>query len=264
MTPNEALNPLRSLKATFETMALQPALLWGGALLLVFIDQIAGIGFQFAEPAGKAGGRELLVIVIAGACVVGLGAFLLSTWLVSGLFLNFRSVARRGEPTEGGLFDHEGKFIPLLLTRVLVVIGSLILVLPGTALIALLAFAGGDALDSGSPLAIAGFILAVIVIYVLILLLVIGLAFAESAVIYEDLRPTEALKRSWSLASGRRWRFLLFFFVNGLFAFLGVLLCCVGVFATSAITRLATAEAFLQLTAAPRVSSEDSQLAQLD
>ena len=98
----------------------------------------------------------------------------------------------------------------------------------------------------------------------LILLLVIGLAFAESAVIFEDLRPTEALKRSWSLASGRRWRFLLFFIVNGLFAFSGVLLCCVGVFATSAITRLATAEAFLQLTAAPRASSEGSQGAQLD
>jgi hypothetical protein len=72
--------------------------------------------------------------------------------------------------------------------------------------------------------------------------------FAESPHIFEDLRPTEAIKRSWNLASGRRWRFVWFFLVNGIFAMLGFLMCCVGVLATSAVTRLATAEGYLQLT----------------
>gem|GEM_PF-4795561 len=50
------------------------------------------------------------------------------------------------------------------------------------------------------------------------------------------------------MASGRRWQLLLYSLVTGLFSILGFLLCCVGVIATSAITRLAWGEAFLRWT----------------
>ena len=250
MTPNEALNPLRTLKSTFETMNLQPAHLWGGALLLIFVEQITGVGFQFIQPVMITGGEEALVFIITGACVAALGFFALATWLMSGLFLTFRSTFQTGGPTREGLFDHQGKFIPLLLTRVLVVICSILLVIPGGALMgAFFAFVVPEVSpgDTG-PLAITGIVLCVLTAYAFMIYCVIGVAFAESAVIFEDLRPTEAIKRSWSLASGRRWRFVWFFLVNGIFAMLGFLMCCVGVLATSAVTRLATAEAYLQLT----------------
>jgi len=249
MTPKEALNPLRSLKATFETMNLQPAHLWGGALLLIFVEQITGVGFQFIQPVLVAGGEEALVFIVAGACVAAVGFFALATWLMSGLFLTFRSTFQTGEPTREGLFDHQGKFVPLLLTRVLVVICSLLLAIPGSVLLGLYVYFSSE-LFANTPeaLEITCLILAFFVFYGFIIYSVIGVLFAESAVIFEDLRPTEAIKRSWSLASGRRWRFVLFFFVNGIFALLGFLMCCVGVFATSAVTRLATAEAYLQLT----------------
>ena len=250
MTPNEALNPIRSLKATFETMNLQPAHLWGGALLLIFVEQITGIGFQFIQPVIITGGEEALVFILTGACVAALGFFALATWLMSGLFLTFRSTVQTGQPTKEGLFDHQGKFVPLLLTRVLVFICSILLMIPGGALMGVFFAFVVPEVSPGDPgpLAITGIVLCVLSTYAFTIYCVIGVAFAESAVIFEDLRPTEAIKRSWNLASGRRWRFVWFFLANGIFAMLGFLMCCVGVFATSAVTRLATAEAYLQLT----------------
>ncbi|MCH2106830.1 MAG: glycerophosphoryl diester phosphodiesterase membrane domain-containing protein [Planctomycetes bacterium] len=247
LTPNEALNPLRSLNATFETMNLQPAHLWGGSLLLIVVEQITGVGLQFIQPLVAVGGEAALVFVLAGACVAAVGSFALATWLMSGLFLTFRSTLQTGGPTREGLFDHQGKFVPLILTRLLVVICSILLAIPGVGLLMLLLYLGsGDVFYMGEVY----LVLAFLVCYGLIIYSVIGVLFAESAVIFEDLRPTEAIKRSWSLASGRRWRFVWFFFVNGIFALLGFLLCCVGIFATSAVTRLATAEAYLQLSGA--------------
>jgi len=249
LTPNEALNPIRSLKATFETMNLQPAHLWGGALLLIFVEQLTGVGFQFIQPVMITGGEEALVFILTGACVAALGFFMLATWLMSGLFLTFRSTLQTGGPTREGLFDHQGKFVPLLLTRVLVVICTLLLAIPGSVLLGLYVYFSSE-LFANAPeaLEITCLILAFFVFYGFIIYSVIGVLFAESAVIFEDLRPSEAIKRSWNLASGRRWRFVWFFLVNGIFAMLGFLMCCVGVLATSAVTRLATAEGYLQLT----------------
>ena len=43
MNFKEAFNPLRALKSAFETMNLQLSHLWGGALLLIIIEQGTGI-----------------------------------------------------------------------------------------------------------------------------------------------------------------------------------------------------------------------------
>ena len=264
MTFAEAFNPIRALKSTFEAMNLQPGHLWGGALLLIFVESITGIGFQFIGPVAAGGGEQAVVFLFCGACVAAVGFFALATWLMSGLFLTFRSVIQTGELTEQGLFDHQGKFFPLLLTRLLVVVCSIVLMIPGAILMGLVAalvvLVAPVNPDDGvyGAIGIAVMIIGGLASYAFMIYCVIGVVLAESAVIFEDLTPTEAIKRSWSLASGHRWRLVLFFLVNGIFAILGLLLCCVGVLATSAITRLATAEAYLQCTSGEEVISGDA------
>ena len=69
MTFAEAFNPIRALKSTFEAMNLQPGHLWGGALLLIFVESITGIGFQFISPVVAGGGEQAVVFLFCGACV---------------------------------------------------------------------------------------------------------------------------------------------------------------------------------------------------
>jgi len=75
-----------------------------------------------------------------------------------------------------------------------------------------------------------------------------GLAFVEEFVVFGGASPMEALSQAWNLASGNRLQISLYGLVTGIFAFLGILLCCVGVLATSAVATLAWGEAYLQLS----------------
>ena len=253
MNFSQAFNPLRSLKSVFETMKLQPAHLWGGGILLLFLEGGIQGSFQFIEPLGMALGEEAMVFLVCGSCVLGIGLLLASIWLAAGLFLNFRSVMQTGEATSGGIFDHQGKFLPLLLTRLLVGLASLLPMLPIGILFALL-FASSSVL-SAAPL------IAVSVVFSLFLLFVsiyvgTGLVLSEAALLYEDREPVDAVKRSWALAKGNRLRLFAFMLVNFLFTLAGFLLCCVGVSATGTIARFAIFEAFLQLSETPGEGSE--------
>lgn len=257
----EALNPIRALKSTFETMNLQPAHLWGGAILLMFVEQLTGLGFQFIQPAllvsmeSGAGPDKAFGFLVCGACTAAVGFTLLATWLMPGLYLNFRSTHQTGETAEQGIFDAQGKFVTVLLTRILVGLSAIVLMIPGILLVFGSIFLG-IAIGVDSPgFGIAVTIVGVLASYALMFFCVAGLMFSECAVIFNRFRPTEAIGHSWRLASGYRWRIALFFFVNNIFALLGLLMCCVGVLATAAVARLATAEAYLSFTSAGKEPS---------
>ena len=248
MTTAEALNPIRSLKATFEAMNLQTSL-WGGAILLLFVEQMAGVGGQFAGPVVEQFGEEAIVFVLCGSCVAMVGVLVLAAWLQAGLFLNMRAVVKTGEPAPEGQFDHQGKFVPLLLTKLLVLLASCVLMIPGLVVIFVSVFLGvGIGEGVNEVIGVLVMILGSLVGYAVMILCIAGVLVSECAVILEELTPTEAIKRSWDLASGKRLRIVLFFFVNAIFSMLGLLLGCVGGLATGSIARLATVEAFLQLT----------------
>jgi uncharacterized membrane protein len=262
MNFSQAFNPLRSLKSVFETMKLQPAHLWGGGILLLFLEGGIQGSFQFIEPLGKALGEEAMVFLVCGGCVLGIGLLLASIWLAAGLFLNFRSVMQTGEATSGGIFDHQGKFLPLLLTRLLQGLASILAVLPigivfgimAVAFITPMALSEGSNGPDMSSAAVAsifviGFVLLLVVLFASIYVGT-GLMLSEAALLYEDRDPVDAVKRSWAMAKGNRLRLFAFMLVNGLFAMAGVLLCCVGVIATGTIARFAILEAFLQLSEA--------------
>ena len=262
MNFSQAFNPLRSLKSVFETMKLQPAHLWGGGILLFFLEGGIQMSFQGMEPLGKALGEEAIVFLVCGGCLLGIGLLLASIWLAAGLFLNFRSVMQTGEATSGGIFDHQGKFLPLLLTRLLQGLASILAVLPigivfgimAVAFITPMALSEGSNGPDMSSAAVAsifviGFVLLLVVLFASIYVGT-GLVLSEAALLYEDRDPVDAVKRSWAMAKGNRLRLFAFMLVNGLFAMAGVLLCCVGVIATATIARFAILEAFLQLSEA--------------
>jgi uncharacterized membrane protein len=268
MNFSEAFNPIRSLKSVFETMKLQPAQLWGGGILLFFLEQGIQGSFQGMEPIGKALGEEVMVFLVCGACVLGIGLFFASIWLAAGLFLNFRSVMQTGEVTSGGIFDHQGKFLPLFLTRLLVGLASILALFPIGILFGLLmvGFAVPMAVSESShgpdmgP-AVAGPLIAMAVVLFLLVLFVsiyvgMGLVLSEAALLYEDREPVDAVKRSWAMAKGNRLRLFAFVLVNALFTIAGFFLCCVGVIATGTIARFAILEAFLQLSETQGEGSE--------
>ena len=254
MNFSEAFNPFRSLKSVFETMNLQPAHLWGGGVLLLFLEGGVQGGFQGWGGLERTLGEGVMAFLVCGACVLGIGLFLASIWLAAGLFLNFRSVMQTGEATSGGLFDHQGKFLPLLLTRLLVGLASLLAVLPLGILLGLVIFIGVSAeamtVDLGAPsglfVAIA-FLMALVGIFVSIYV-GMGLVLSEAALLYEDREPVDAVKRSWTMAKGNRLRLFAFVLVVFLFTLAGLFFCCVGVIATGTIARFSILEAFLQLS----------------
>ncbi|MEZ4462236.1 MAG: hypothetical protein R3E66_21445 [bacterium] len=63
----------------------------------------------------------------------------------------------------------------------------------------------------------------------------LGLVFTSIVVIDKQLAYVDALKASWRLTSGYKWSLLLVAILMGLLNFGGVMLCCVGIFATTAV-----------------------------
>ena len=64
MNFSQAFNPLRSLKSVFATMKLKPAQLWGGGILLVFLEGGIQGSVRGIEPLGKAFGAEAMAFVV--------------------------------------------------------------------------------------------------------------------------------------------------------------------------------------------------------
>ena len=260
MNFSQAFNPFRSLKSVFETMNLQPAHLWGGGILLFFLEGGVQGSLQGSELIGL--GEQMVALLVCVGCVLALGLFFASIWLAAGLFLNFRSVAQTGEVSSGGIFDHQGKFLPLFLTRILVGLATILALLPLGILIGLVIFIGVSAeamaVELGAPsglfVAIA-FLMSLVGVFVGIYV-GMGLVLSEAALLYEDREPVDAVKRSWTMAKGNRLRLFAFVLVNILFTLAGLFLCCVGVIATGTIARFAIFEAFLQLSETQAEGSE--------
>ena len=84
----------------------------------------------------------------------------------------------------------------------------------------------------------------------------LGLAFGDHAVALDALGPTDALEKSWEMASGNRLYLLLFLFVYGVVnviaVFVGLLMLCIGALFTiptaRAVTDIGFTEGYLMLT----------------
>jgi len=263
MNFKDAFNPIRSLKATFEAMNLAPAQLWGGGILLVFLDACTSNSGQTNSSGGLS--EEALIFLVVVGCGLGLIAFLASSWVRPGVFLNLKSVLATGEVDSHGIFDHQGLFVQVLLARLLKgAIGLVVALLVMSPLIIAFFVALGADEDFGGVLMIGALIFFFLIGFPTLIYLTCGLAFVGEIVIYEGASPMEALSRSWNLASGNRLQIFLYGLVTGVFSLLGLLLCCIGVLATGAVVTLAWGEAYLQLSdsekAADPRNAEESTL----
>lgn len=88
----------------------------------------------------------------------------------------------------------------------------------------------------------------------LILLIIPGIIwgikfqFFSYSIIDQDLGPVEALKRSWIITSGVKWRLFVFNITLGLINLLGLLALGVGLLVTVPTTSLAAAYVYRQLS----------------
>ncbi len=246
MNFKDAFNPIRSIGATFETMNKAPAQLWGGGLLLALFGILSGGGSNISNNSSSHMSEEMLVMAGGGGCCFTIILFLLTCWIKPGVSFNLQTVMRTGEPDTQGIFDSRGRFVDLAITSFLkglvILIGALLLMVPVLIPIFLV---GGHGMEG---VFIAVIIFTVVVNLPTLIYLTCGLALVEEVVIFEGASVGAAFSRSWNLARGNRMSMVLYGIVNFIFTILGVLLCCVGVIATSAVSTLAWSEAYLRLT----------------
>lgn len=186
----------------------------------------------------------LLIGVVALQLCMSVVGWIGGAWIRTGWYRLHQNLLG-GMDSGNTLFGGGDRFVDMLLWRLLAGLISLVPIIVFGSIIGL-----GVFLLPPSMTAI-GVILAVVLGLILIVFMVyihIGLYFGDHLVALDNKKPMEALSESWAMASGNRIHLFLYTFVLGLFAALGLLACCVGVIATSAITHIGTTEAYLLAT----------------
>jgi hypothetical protein len=247
----EAYDPIRALKSAFAAMNRAPVRLWLGGILILILDGNVGTGSNSVGQNAQHMDPALAIGLLSGACCLGLLIFIASAWITPGVLFGLREVLQDGELGERGMFEHRGRFVPLLLSRLLVsvlVVCVFVVIAGGTLVIVLLA-RSLQTLSLPMVLLAPVMLLAGLAALISIIYIFLGFYLMEGAVVFEERSPVEALKRSWSLVRGNRWRLVWFGLVSVFVTLLGLVACCVGVIATGAVARLAAPEAFLRLTA---------------
>jgi len=190
---------------------------WGVLIGAIFVDALlAGIPGQISGGLVGAGvvdaGSAPAIILQTVLTLVGLavGAF-----LATGLIRIFTTVARGGQPNFGDLFSGGSRMFSILgaqfLMGIAILLGLILLVVPG-------------------------------------IILAIGLSFSSYFVADAGMGPIDALKASWAATTGSKGKLFLFGIVGFFIVLLGMLACCIGVFASAAVYSLAQAMIYVRLS----------------
>lgn len=241
-----ALDPIRAISAAFRILGAATGPILVGGILLALVGGDHGPKLIFSENHEN-WHYEFTAPLVGFFCCGGLVSFLLECWISCGYARAVEEVARTGATTFGRVFDAGGRFVDMLLARLLAALLWIAILLP-IGLIALGAVGLHEGLDAPEGLAAVLGIGAALLYLPVALYFLLGLAFVTQAVALDACSPTRALARSWELARGRRLSLFVFFLVVGLFSFIGVCLCCVGMFLTAPLAIVATNEAYLALT----------------
>lgn len=246
MTFADAYDPIRALTSSWRLLVRAPfALIIGGALLTL-LGGGAELGLLFHDDGHHDPAQIVFAVCTFGLCC-GIGGLLLRSWLALGLANTTEKALVQGSARFEELFVSKGRFFEMVLVRVLRFLVLLALAIPFFMVLAAGAIiASNDHVDDG--LIGLGVLLSWLVYIPFYLFVVLGLSLAIQAVAIEGLQPTEALRRSWALAQGNRWRLLVYWLALCVFTLLGLCLCCVGVFGTGALAQIAANESYLQLT----------------
>jgi hypothetical protein len=258
----QALDPIRSLKAAWQLLKQAPLTVIVGGLLLGFLEGGNSGGLRFLvsdhgprglrfsgwslEPAFDEL-RPVLLLLVPGVVCVALALFALSSWIEVGFARAVESALRSGRDEVGKVFSGGDRFGAMLLARFLSGLIQLASGLPIAAAVlgvVLLSGHGGP-----RPLVILGLIGFVLLWLVLVFYVALGLFLVNPIVAFESCTPTEALARSWQLASGNRLQLFWFVLLQGLLVIASVVCtCCLGLLLTMPLTQTMRFEAYVALT----------------
>lgn len=210
---------------------------------------------DLAEMAGIAGLSMGLIVgmVLLGIVCLGL-IWAFRSWLHVGYIRTQSRALRSGQGTFSDLFSGADRLVSMMIWKLLkglITTGAFLVAgVPGGGILIF------GALNQSIPLIIAGVVVVLLLCVPVLIYIGLGLAFGEHAVTLDELGPTDALERSWELASGNRLHLFLFLLVYGILRFVsaivGLLMLCIGALVTVPVARAVTdtgfTESYLLLT----------------
>ncbi|MDP6933403.1 MAG: hypothetical protein QGG40_10835 [Myxococcota bacterium] len=202
-----------------------------------------------------------LVLLVGAGLLAGVGALLIRAWLQTG-YLRVRACMLELPPEapRSPILEHDrtrwaeaptrtlfgGRDRVRAMTGWYLLAGSILLgalvtgAVPGGAL-----WLAGQAM--GAWVALVGAVLMFVYVG-------LGLSLGSHAVVLDELQPTEALSRSWTMVTGNRLTLLGFLVIIGLFTLSGIVLLGVGILVTRGVAAVAFTEAYLLSGRAPAAS----------
>jgi len=259
---SQAFSPIRSLGGAWRAVRSAPGPMVVGGLLMVLLGGGGGGGgvstrvgranlsnsrFDFPELA-------MVIVIVLLALMLTAGLWLFTCLVRVGFASATERVLKTGDASAGEVFEARGLWTKMLLTTLLraaLFLGATFPMFLGVLIVTIIVNseghpAGGIAIVAG---VIGGLLYLPILLYVFL-----GLALMPEACAIEGMGASDALRRSWGLASGHRLILLAYYVVLVLFTLLGLLACCVGVLFTGALVYVANYESYLRL-----VRSEEEQ-----
>ena len=261
----QAYDPVRCLQASWELLKRAPATIVLGALVPVVVQYALGFAMwilllpmffsiQDTRPGEFPAFFPVFVVI---SCMLGLGLFVLQTWIDVGYARAVRDVKATQTEQLATVFRGGDRLLRLLWARFL----TLLALLPVHAVGLVLLLAAGVFGQTSAPssMKLAVLFAVMFVLWCAAAYVMLGFQFVTQFIALEDCTATEAIGRSWRLASGRRWRLILYWLLLFLVMIVGFMACGVGVFLALPLIETMRVEAFLALkdtgpvTAAPTV-----------
>jgi hypothetical protein len=244
----------RALSNAWKLLFAAPiALLVGGALLML-LDGNYGFSFDGDHWRISVNNRDfdawfapLASMLVAFGCLLGLFFFIASSWLLVGYSNAVEETARTGEDRIAAIFDAKNRWLSMALARLvrLVLLGLLLVPIVPIILFGVLLHEG---LELPEELAAAAAVVGVLLYLPFWIYAALGLALIVPAVALDGLDPFAAVSRSWSLVRGNRTWLFLYGFVMIVVELSGLLVCCIGMFFTATLARIAWTDSYLALT----------------
>lgn len=237
----DAYDPFRAISGAVRLIQAAPLTILTGAILVVVTHPTGGLQ---ARIGNEVNGPQALFLVLF-SLLIALVLLLLNSLFYVGFATAVERVAVTGEDQIGDLFRPRGRLWTFLLTSLLTLLALIV------GLVPFLMLAGGLAavglLLGSEEAAVALGLLGLVIFSPAYIYITLGVLLAPYAAAFERMGPFEALSRSWGLVKGNRLWLFWYLLVQTVFVLLGLLLCCVGIIVTSAVSIIAGFEAYLRL-----------------
>lgn len=246
MTFADAYDPIRALQSAWRLLSRAPLPLFVGGVLCWLFSGGPSLGGMFRDDHPDPGAMIAAAVGFGLCC--GIVGLLVGSWASVGLAHATEKTMAGGNPARfEDLFETRGRYFEMVLVRLLLILIEIGLALPFVAIVLAGVFAHRQ-LDLPEGLVVLSALIAALAYLVVWAYVSLGLTLANASVAIEGTSPTAALRRSWELSHGNRLRLLVYWIALAVFTLLGLILCCVGILGTGALSQIAYYESFLALS----------------